>query len=400
MLRGRCLSYGQGITFWPIGEALRELAGVRDDDPHDDARAKLDALAGGDAAAAERAAAAVGLTDAAYPVDELFWGLRRRARPDRRRRPARHRVRGLALGRADDARPGRASGGDARPRSSSSARPATRSPATAGSPGQARGSSSSTGSRLRRPRSSRPDSPGRPFPPPTLRRIIDTAGGNPLFLEQMLAMMQDAPGGDVAVPADDPRAALGPPRPPRRRPARGRRHRVGRRPGLRPGRRRRARARRAPARRPRRPDRPRAAAADPAARRGHDAPAPAYKLPAHPDPRRRLRGPPEARSARELHERFVAWADEVNGDRAERVRGDPRLPPRAGPRLPRGAGTARRPRPRVSGGGPPSGCGRRAGAASRAATCRPPRTCSGGRPPSCPPSTRTGSTSCPTWARR
>ena len=28
VLRGRCLSYGEGITFWPIVEALRLGAGV------------------------------------------------------------------------------------------------------------------------------------------------------------------------------------------------------------------------------------------------------------------------------------------------------------------------------------------------------------------------------------
>ena len=111
--RGRCLSYGQGITFWPVAEALRELAGILDDDPHDAARAKLDALADGDRAAAERTAAAVGLTDAAYPVDELFWGVAA-CSPPRRLRPPGGRVRGSALGGADHARPGRAPGRDAR----------------------------------------------------------------------------------------------------------------------------------------------------------------------------------------------------------------------------------------------------------------------------------------------
>ena len=34
----------------------------------------------------------------------------------------------------------------------------------------------------------------------TPKTAAETTGGNPLFLEQMLAMLQDAPGGDVAVP--------------------------------------------------------------------------------------------------------------------------------------------------------------------------------------------------------
>ena len=79
-LRGRCLSYGEGITFWPLVEALRELAGHRRRRPHDAARAKLDALADGDRAAAERTAAAVGLTDAAYPRRRALLGLAPRAR--------------------------------------------------------------------------------------------------------------------------------------------------------------------------------------------------------------------------------------------------------------------------------------------------------------------------------
>ena len=41
---------------------------------------------------------------------------------------------------------------------------------------------------------------GPAIPPATLRTIVETAGGNPLFLEQMLAMLQDAPDGDVTVP--------------------------------------------------------------------------------------------------------------------------------------------------------------------------------------------------------
>ena len=31
MLVGRCLPYGEGITFWPLAEIVRQLAG--DEDP-------------------------------------------------------------------------------------------------------------------------------------------------------------------------------------------------------------------------------------------------------------------------------------------------------------------------------------------------------------------------------
>jgi class 3 adenylate cyclase/tetratricopeptide (TPR) repeat protein len=44
VLRGRCLSYGDGITYWPVGEIVRQAAGIADTDPPAEARAKLDRL--------------------------------------------------------------------------------------------------------------------------------------------------------------------------------------------------------------------------------------------------------------------------------------------------------------------------------------------------------------------
>jgi class 3 adenylate cyclase len=41
MLKGRCLPYGDGITYWPLAEAAKGHAGIRDTDPPDDALAKL-----------------------------------------------------------------------------------------------------------------------------------------------------------------------------------------------------------------------------------------------------------------------------------------------------------------------------------------------------------------------
>ena len=46
VLRGRCLPYGDGITFWPIAEALRQAAGILLEDREEEARAKLRSLAG------------------------------------------------------------------------------------------------------------------------------------------------------------------------------------------------------------------------------------------------------------------------------------------------------------------------------------------------------------------
>ena len=80
-LRGRCLSYGDAITFWPIAEAVRMAAGIVDDDSPEAAQKRiLDLLDPDDKEreqVAQRVAAAIGLTDAQVPVSELFWGIRR-----------------------------------------------------------------------------------------------------------------------------------------------------------------------------------------------------------------------------------------------------------------------------------------------------------------------------------
>src|SRR4051794_17277432 len=43
-LKGRCLSYGAGITYWPIGELVRAAAGVQDGDAVDAARGRIRAV--------------------------------------------------------------------------------------------------------------------------------------------------------------------------------------------------------------------------------------------------------------------------------------------------------------------------------------------------------------------
>src|SRR5262249_52300540 len=47
VLQSRCLSYGEGITFWPIADAFRQAAGILPDDTDEAARAKLWSLTGG-----------------------------------------------------------------------------------------------------------------------------------------------------------------------------------------------------------------------------------------------------------------------------------------------------------------------------------------------------------------
>ena len=77
-VQGRCLSYGEGLTFWPLAEIARTAAGIGNDDPAADALQKLSTLLG-DAGSdvADRLAGAIGLSPATYPVEETFWAARR-----------------------------------------------------------------------------------------------------------------------------------------------------------------------------------------------------------------------------------------------------------------------------------------------------------------------------------
>src|SRR4029453_4806137 len=43
-LKGRCLPYGEGITYWPLAEILKAETGVLDSDPPDVARSKIGRL--------------------------------------------------------------------------------------------------------------------------------------------------------------------------------------------------------------------------------------------------------------------------------------------------------------------------------------------------------------------
>jgi predicted ATPase/DNA-binding SARP family transcriptional activator len=83
VLSGHCLSYGEAITFWPLAEVIRQAAGAS-------SREAINGLLAeerdGDLIA-HRLAAAIGLTDAAGSQEETFWATRKffealaRARP-------------------------------------------------------------------------------------------------------------------------------------------------------------------------------------------------------------------------------------------------------------------------------------------------------------------------------
>ncbi|MDH4062519.1 MAG: AAA family ATPase, partial [Aquincola sp.] len=74
VLRGRCLPYGDGITFWPLVEMAS--AHIRTDNSTEEAQARLLELTG-DADVAARLASAIGLSTASYPLHELNWAARR-----------------------------------------------------------------------------------------------------------------------------------------------------------------------------------------------------------------------------------------------------------------------------------------------------------------------------------
>ena len=78
-LWGRCLPYGEGITFWPVAEVVRSEAGIAEVDSPEAARFKLRELVGdaeNGADIADGVAAAIGL-DAGGDIRETFWAVRR-----------------------------------------------------------------------------------------------------------------------------------------------------------------------------------------------------------------------------------------------------------------------------------------------------------------------------------
>jgi tetratricopeptide (TPR) repeat protein len=89
VLRGRCLSYGEGITLYPLAEVIHRAAAILDTDPPAVARSKLDAVLVG-APDAERVAGLVGgLFGWAEPgaTEDAFWAVRKLLEHLARERP-------------------------------------------------------------------------------------------------------------------------------------------------------------------------------------------------------------------------------------------------------------------------------------------------------------------------
>jgi class 3 adenylate cyclase/tetratricopeptide (TPR) repeat protein len=79
---GRCLSYGEGITYWPLAEIVRQVGG-------EDPRTVVAELVGGEDGelVGERVAGAVGLAETTSRTEEIFWAVRRLFESLARERP-------------------------------------------------------------------------------------------------------------------------------------------------------------------------------------------------------------------------------------------------------------------------------------------------------------------------
>jgi class 3 adenylate cyclase/tetratricopeptide (TPR) repeat protein len=80
VLHGRCLAYGDGITFWPVAEVVRDALGLAEDPASADAAGAIAALLGGHEEAetiAERLGSVLGVAGTTGPAQETFWAVRR-----------------------------------------------------------------------------------------------------------------------------------------------------------------------------------------------------------------------------------------------------------------------------------------------------------------------------------
>jgi len=78
VLFGRCLPYGEGVTYWPLAEMVKASSGISDDDPLEDAHRKLRACCE-DEAVADLLGLAVGVLEAVEgerSQQEISWAAR------------------------------------------------------------------------------------------------------------------------------------------------------------------------------------------------------------------------------------------------------------------------------------------------------------------------------------
>ena len=89
VLRGRCLPYGEGITYYPVVEAIKQAAGLADFDLPDVVEARVCAILEGDehqATVCRHVAQLMGVAEATAG-EETFWAIRRFFEASARERP-------------------------------------------------------------------------------------------------------------------------------------------------------------------------------------------------------------------------------------------------------------------------------------------------------------------------
>ncbi|MEA2716062.1 MAG: hypothetical protein QOI99_379 [Actinomycetota bacterium] len=90
VFRGYCDPYGEGTTFLPLADVLRQAAGIDDDDPPEVALAKLAGTVNSDESpqrVVDNLAQLLGLATATLSSDDLFWAVRKIFESLARRRP-------------------------------------------------------------------------------------------------------------------------------------------------------------------------------------------------------------------------------------------------------------------------------------------------------------------------
>jgi class 3 adenylate cyclase/tetratricopeptide (TPR) repeat protein len=79
VLRGRCLPYGDGITYWPVAEMVKDAAAIADADSPGSALGKIARLVRSDERGdvADRLMQAIGLAEATASAEEIAWAFRK-----------------------------------------------------------------------------------------------------------------------------------------------------------------------------------------------------------------------------------------------------------------------------------------------------------------------------------
>lgn len=199
VLRGRCLSYGDGITYWALREIVHDAAGIQETDDGERAISRVRTLLGGDPDAeliARRVAGAIGLESDSAPQEEIFWATRKLLERLARREPLVlliediHWAEPTLLDLFDHVTNLAA---DAPMLLICPARPEL----LESRPGWGGGRSNAKTMHLEPLGPAASDEllerlPGGSVLPPALRgRILDAAEGNPLYVEEMLGMLVD-----------------------------------------------------------------------------------------------------------------------------------------------------------------------------------------------------------------